>query len=71
MSDKKKNILFIAYTYAFFWVMVHLMEVLVNVMQSGGIVSQLMLLVGGWAPTIALLMLFRKLFSDNTVKRFF
>ena len=51
--------------------MVLLMEVLANVMQSGGIVSQLMLLVGGWAPTIALLMLFRKLFSDNTVKRFF
>lgn len=71
MSDKKKNIRFVACTYAFFWIVIILIEILASTLQSKGIVSQLMLLVGAWAPTIALLILFKMLFPNSTIKRFY
>lgn len=71
MSDEKKNIRFVACTYALFWVMIILIEILKGALQGKGIVSQLMLLVGGWAPTIVLLVLFKKLFPNSTIKHFY
>lgn len=71
MSDKKKNILFVACTYIFFWAMITMIEILAGTLQSKGIISQLMLLAGGWAPTIALILLFKKLFPNSTLKHFY
>lgn len=71
MSDKRKNIVFIVCTYTCFWGMIILIEILTDGLQSNGIVSQFMLLLGGWAPTIAVLVLFKKLFPESTLKRFY
>ncbi|WP_373266937.1 CPBP family intramembrane glutamic endopeptidase [Hungatella hathewayi] len=71
MSNQRKNLLFVACTYTFFWVVVILAVLLPGTPQSKGTVSQFMLLVGGWAPTIAVFVLFKRLFPGNTIKRFY
>ena len=61
MTDKKKNILFIVYAYALFWVLLVIMGAMVvaGVLSTDGIPVQIGIVVGSWTPTFALFILFK------------
>jgi membrane protease YdiL (CAAX protease family) len=73
MINKKENILFVVCAYAFFWL----------VLLAGGSVLLLgneelfnkivpfVQIIGCWTPTVALLVLFKKLYPNSTVKEFY
>lgn len=73
MTDRKKNVLFVVYAYAFFWVLLVIAGVLImaGVLPSEGIPMNIATVLGSWTPTVALLVLFKKLFPGSSVKSFY
>ena len=72
MTDKKKNILFAVVAYAIFWVL--LIASVIIFASNENLFPKVMAfdqIVGTWAPTFALLILFKKLYPDWTVGAFF
>jgi membrane protease YdiL (CAAX protease family) len=73
MTDKKKNIVFVVCTFAFFWGFL-----VVGIGGIGSLIGEELLLklfpfgviIGAWAPNIALLVLFKILYPGSTVKEF-
>ena len=70
MENKKPNILFIVFAYAFFWILI-LLTGLVMLWLGEGIHVQVMMVVCAWTPTFALLILFKKLYPGSSVKNFY
>lgn len=73
MTRKKQNTLFVVLAYAFFWA---LLIVGICVMLSGNdelfeIILPYIQVIGTWAPTFALLVLFKKLYPGLTIKQFY
>jgi len=79
MTDRRKNVFFIACSYAFFWFFVLIVALLISggVLQWLGInqfISVLLLfaqIIGSWTPTFALLFLFKKLYPNGSIKEFY
>jgi membrane protease YdiL (CAAX protease family) len=72
MTAKKANILFVVLSYAFFWVLL----ICAVTFFSGNeelfsIAVAIVQVVGTWAPTAALLIMFRKLYPGMTIKEFY
>ena len=72
MTNKKPNVLFVVCAYAFFWI---LLIAAVGVQSFNEELFSTILpyvqIIGTWAPTIALLVLFKKLYPGLTVKEFY
>jgi len=72
MTDKKQNILFAVLAYAIFWVL--LIGSVVLFSSNETLFPKVMAfdqIVGTWAPTFALLILFKKLYPGWTVREFY
>lgn len=70
MTDKKRNTLFIVCAYSFLWIVILITGLLIFVMEIN-IPFIIPNIIGSWAPTIALFILFKKLMPNNSIKGFF
>lgn len=72
MAVRKQNILFVVLAYAFFWILLFAVLTLTAGNQEllMAILPYLQI-VGTWAPTIALLVSFKKLYPGQTIKQFY
>ena len=69
---KKQNTIYVVLAYAVFWVLLIAAVGIMSAMpEAAGVVLPVVQVVGTWAPTIALLILFKKLYPGSTVKGFF
>ena len=71
MTDKKRNILYVVCTYSFLWIGVFLVTGILIYIAKINIPNMIPLLIGSWTPTIALLVLFKKVLPDNSIKGFY
>ena len=72
MVSRKHNVLFVTFAYAFFWVL--LICAVVFFSANDDLFMKVIVfvqIVGTWAPTFALLVMFKKLYPDWTVKEFY
>ena len=67
---KRQTFRYVILAYAFFWT-VFLLTGGVMLWLGEGIVFQIMVVLCSWTPTIALLVMFRKLFPNRTLKDFY
>ena len=70
MTDKKKNIMFVVFAYVFFWIL-FLLTGVVFLTIGEGFLFKSMQVICSWAPTMALFVLFRKLYPDGSIKAFY
>ena len=70
MTNKKKNILFIVCAYGFFWLAILLIGT-IAVLLGEGIHIEIMAIMAAWTPTIALLVLFKRLYPETSLKDFY
>jgi len=77
MTDKKKSIIFIICSYLFFWIAFSLIGVVMVSMGEDalwfqeGAIFQLMVSLSAWTPTLALFVLFKKLYPNSSIKEFY
>lgn len=73
MSKIEKNYTkrFVIYTYALFWVTLISLGGIVQLFGGNPWIMQLVVLVCSWTPTVVLLILFKKIFPNSTVKDFY
>ena len=71
MAARKQNIQFIVWAYALFWVMIIIALGIMSVKpELSAIVFPIVQVIGSWTPTIALIVLFKKLYPESTLKTF-
>lgn len=72
MTKRRANILFVVLAYAFFWALLVITYLIFsNNDQLFPIVVTIDQVVGSWAPTVALIIMFKKLHPGMTAKAFF
>jgi membrane protease YdiL (CAAX protease family) len=73
MTDQQKNVLFVACTYTFCWTVLIVAVVLISAgaIPSEGVAMEIVTVLGSWTPTIALLVLFKKLYPGGSVLSFY
>lgn len=74
MTDKKKNILYIVCAYGFFWFAILLIGLVMMLMGEGfqgSVPFRFMTAVAAWTPTLALFLLFKKIYPSSSVKEFY
>ena len=73
MTDKKKNMLFILCAYGFFWLylMIGISAIMIGILPGDGVPMKILTTIGSWTPTVALLVLFKRLFPAGSVKSFY
>ena len=73
MTDKKKRVLFTVCAYALFWIVLALMGVAIitGLLASEGTLFNVFVTIAAWTPTFALLVLFKRLFPESSIKNFF
>jgi len=77
MTNRKKSIVYIFYSYLFFWVAFSLIGVVMLYMGNDalwfqeGVIFQLMVAFAAWTPTFALFALFKKLYPGSSIKEFY
>lgn len=74
MTNKRQNILYVVYAYAFFWAMLLLIGVTMLLFGDGlmgGLPYSILVALGSWTPTVALLVLFKKLYPGSTIRNFY
>lgn len=70
MTNKKQNILYVAFTYAFFWIL-FLLTGGTMLWLGEGLPFKIMVSLCSWAPTIALFVLFKRLYPNSSIKNFY
>jgi len=77
MTDKKKSIIYVVCAYGFFWVSIALIGLLVLLMGDDAATFQQTTLfrflpaLAAWTPTLALFVLFKKLYPGSSIKAFY
>ncbi|MCL2588223.1 MAG: CPBP family intramembrane metalloprotease [Oscillospiraceae bacterium] len=77
MTDKKKSLLYIICAYLFFWIAFSLIGLVVMLIVEDALLfqdsalMQLMVAVAAWTPTLALFVLFKKLYPSSSLKAFY
>ena len=77
MTDRKKTILYVVCSYGFFWVAIGLIGVVIMLMGDGAEVFQegnifpFLPAIAAWTPTLALFVLFKKLYPNISIKEFY
>jgi len=74
MTDKKKRIIYVICAYAFFWIAILLIGIVVLLADDWfgeSIFLQILTSIAAWTPTFALLVLFKKLYPNNSIKEFY
>ncbi|KNF09098.1 CAAX protease self-immunity [Gottschalkia purinilytica] len=62
---------FVIYTYVLFWIMVLSLGRIVQLLGGNSWIMQWVIVICSWTPTIVLLVLFKKIFPESTVKDFY
>lgn len=70
VMDKKQNILYVVFAYLFLWIVLLIAGIFIFVAEIN-IPMVIPTIIGSWTPTIALLVLFKKLLPNNSIKDFF
>ena len=73
MTDKKQNILFVVCAYTFFWVFLAIAAVFltIGIIPDDEVPMNILITIGSWIPTMALLVLFKKLYQNKSIKDFY
>jgi len=73
LSSKRANVLFVVLAYVLFWVWIIAAGVCQMLGGAGAfdVAQQLAYYIGPWAPTFALLIMFKKLYPEWTIKEFY
>ena len=74
MTDKKKRIIYVICAYTFSWIAILLIGIVVLLAGDWfgeSVFLQILTSLAAWTPTLALLVLFKKLYPNSSIKEFY